>query len=291
MRSRSSRRRACRGRAGGGRVEAARRDESVLQGPSCTAAGQPTPQLRPAASTAERRPLDPAAITILRMGYVSFLAPKQPAPPPPTKPEPAVEASLVASTSKLARSPSPPPTPAVAPAPAPKSPKAAAKGAAGPSRTNGKRPRVISYLSDDEHEPAQEDDDNDDDDETGVAAARQPSQTVSKVARRAANGDAGSRPAKGKAREGSFAVDKERLRAEKDRLRTTRMELPIWAGPSPRHVAQHLWRAFSDPACCPQARTVLPRPSRTTTLLSSWERLDLERRRVGASPLMSSPAL
>jgi hypothetical protein len=189
------------------------------------------------------------------MGYVSFLTPKAPPPPPaPTdRPEP-VEFSPVASTSKLARSPSPPPPPpTVATAPVHQSPKAAAAAngtSAGPSRTNGKRPRIVSYLSDDEHEPAQ-DGAEDDDDETGVAAARRPSQTASKVARTTANGDAGSRHAKGKARGGPSAVDKERLRAEKERLKTTRMELPIWDGASwvSRRRAATYRRALLTLAC------------------------------------------
>lgn len=155
------------------------------------------------------------------MGYVSFLAPKPPAP----EVEPiaaAIEpASPVASTSTLASS---------AESEAKATAAAADAASAGPSRSNGKRPRVVSYLSDDEPEVSRDADD--DGEEMGAAVMRRPPTKVARTTTAAVDGDRHSN-GKGKAREGnssSFTVDKARLRAEKDRLKATRMELPIWAG-------------------------------------------------------------
>lgn len=157
------------------------------------------------------------------MGYVSFLNPKPPVPstskleeeapstaaPPPAAsssapPSTATTATLddhVADTSLEASLP----VPLVLPVPL------------NGGRSSEKRPRIVSYQSDDSEGEGQT--------SNGQRA---------KVARRTLdNGSTngapnGKRGEKGKGREDAGAM--ERLRVERDRLKTTRMELPIWAG-------------------------------------------------------------
>lgn len=183
------------------------------------------------------------------MGYISFADPKPAAPAPAA----AKDDQPTASSSKLAAPPAaalssppaaaaPPTLPSASTAPVSLSPSQAASG-----RSTGKRARVVSYQSDDDPLSSADEAADDDDDapsgrashETAGAAARKHARLEPPSAKHlsGSNGSAlGARPtavgagaAKGKGREFDPGAV-ERMRAERDRLRTTRMELPIWAG-------------------------------------------------------------
>lgn len=157
------------------------------------------------------------------MVYVSFLSPKPPVPstskleeeaPSTATPPPAVSSSAPPSTATTATlDDHAADTSLEASLPVPLTLPVPLNG----GRSSEKRPRIVSYQSDDSEGERQT--------SNGHRA---------KVARRtldksSTNGTSnGKRGEKGKCREDAGAM--ERLRVERDRLKTTRMELPIWAG-------------------------------------------------------------